>query len=137
MTARILVVDDDPLVQPALDELLSRQGLSVTCLASGEAGLDFLAANPTDLVLLDVRLPGISGYDTCAQIRERHGAALPVLMLTAYDEPSSALRSYDVGADDYITKPVDHSALVLKVRAYLRTNALHDDLMRKHGGAVR
>lgn len=132
MASRILVVDDDPLTQATLDELLTRQALSVACVASGEEAMDFLAANPTDLVLLDVRLPGISGYETCAQIRERHGAGLPVLMLTAFDEQGSARRSYDGGADDYLTKPVDHSALVLKVRAFLRSKALHDDLQKSH-----
>lgn len=130
MSPRILVVDDDPLARRTLEELLRRQGYQVSCAASGEEALDHLAGSPCDMVLLDVRMPGISGYDACAQIRDRHGAAIPVLMLTAYDDPGSARRSYDAGADDYITKPLDHSALVLKVRAFLRTKALHDDLVQ-------
>jgi signal transduction histidine kinase/DNA-binding response OmpR family regulator len=130
LSSRILVVDDDPLAQRTLEELLRRQGYHVTSVGSGEESLDALAAGPWDLVLLDVRLPGISGYEACTQLRERHGPALPVLMLTAYDDAGSARRSYDAGADDYITKPVDHSALVLKVRAFLRTKALHDDLVK-------
>jgi len=130
LPSRILVVDDDTLAQRTFEELLMRQGLGVTCAGSGEEALEHLAENPCDLVLLDVRLPGISGYEACALIRERHGPALPVLMLTAYDDAASSRRSYDAGADDYLTKPVDHSALVLKVRAFLRSKALHDDLLR-------
>jgi signal transduction histidine kinase/DNA-binding response OmpR family regulator len=113
-----------------LEELLTRQGLGVLTAGSGEEGLDLLAEQACDLVLLDVRLPGISGYEACALLRERHGPAIPVLMLTAYDDAASARRSYDAGADDYITKPVDHSALVLKVRAFLRSKSLHDELVR-------
>jgi signal transduction histidine kinase/DNA-binding response OmpR family regulator len=130
MPSRILVVDDDPLVTRTFDELLARQGHQVQCAASGEEALEQLAREPADVILLDVRLPGISGYDTCALIRERLGPAVPVLMLTAFNDATSARRSYDAGADDFITKPVDHSALVLKVRAFLRTKQLHDEMLR-------
>lgn len=130
MPSRILVVDDDPLVTRTFDELLARQGHQVQCAASGEEALEQLARQPADVILLDVRLPGISGYDTCALIRERYGPAVPVLMLTAFNDATSARRSYDAGADDFITKPVDHSALVLKVRAFLRSKLLHDEMLR-------
>jgi signal transduction histidine kinase/DNA-binding response OmpR family regulator len=128
--SRILIVDDDPLAIEILVELLARQGHAVVTAGSGEEALESLDAQACDLVLLDVRLPGLTGYETCARIRERHGQALPVLMLTAYNDSSSARRSYDSGADDFIAKPVDHTALVLKVRAFLRTRSLHDELLR-------
>ncbi len=128
--SRILVVDDDPLAIEILLELLARHGHEVATAGSGEEALDSLGAQPCDLVLLDVRLPGLTGYETCERIRELHGPALPVLMLTAYNDPTSARRSYDAGADDFITKPVDHTGLVLKVRAFLRTRSLHDELVR-------
>jgi signal transduction histidine kinase/DNA-binding response OmpR family regulator len=127
--SRILVVDDDPVTVRLLEELLTRQGHSVVRAGSGEEALDHLASHPCDLLLLDVRLPGMSGYEACVQIRERYGAALPVLMLTAHGDADSARRSYDAGADDYLLKPTDNSSLVLKVRAFLRSKALHDDLV--------
>ncbi len=130
MGSRILVVDDDPLAVEILDELLSRHGHSVVKASSGEAALAALEAEPPDLVLLEVRLPGLSGYEICARIRERHGLAIPVLMLTAFGDASSAQRCYDSGADDFIPKPVDHPTLVLKVRAVLRTKSLHDENLR-------
>jgi len=130
VSSRILVVDDDASTQRLLGELLTRQGHSVAFAGSGEEALDHLASHPCDLVLLDVRMPGISGYEACALLRERYGPTIPVLMLTSLGAADSARRSYDAGADDYIVKPTDHSSLVLKVRAFLRTKALHDDLVR-------
>lgn len=127
VSSRILVVDDDPLAAQVLDELLTRHGHVVVRAASGE---EALAAEPPDLLLLEVRLPGLSGYEICARIRERHGLAIPVLMLTALGDASSAQCCYDSGADDFIPKPVDHTALVLKVRALLRTKSLHDEMLR-------
>ncbi len=132
MPSHVLVVDDDPPTRSMLEQLLTRQGHSVACVGSGEAALEYLASHACDLVLLDVRLPGLSGYETCAQLRERYGPAIPVLMLTAHRDADAARRSYDAGADDYIIKPTDHSSLVLKVRAFLRTKALHDDLLKSH-----
>ncbi len=125
--SRILVVDDDPLAVQLLDELLTRHGHVVVRAASGEAALE---AEPPDLVLLEAQLPGLSGYETCVRIRARHGVAIPVLMLTASGDASSAQRCYDSGADDFIPKPVDHTALLLKVRSLLSTKSLHDEMLR-------
>ena len=130
MGSRILVVDDDPLAVESFDELLTRHGHSVVKASSGEAALAALEAEPPDLVLLEERLPGLSGYEICARIREGHGLAIPVLMLTALDDASSAQRCYDSGADDFIPTPVDHTTLLLKVRALLRTKSLHGELLR-------
>ena len=86
MPSRILVVDDDARVARPLIEVLAYQGHDVNHADSGEDALDRLGAERFDLVLLDVRLPGLSGFETCARIRERHGPALPVLMLTAFPD---------------------------------------------------
>jgi signal transduction histidine kinase/DNA-binding response OmpR family regulator len=124
--AQILVVDDDPHVARALVDLLDLHGYTAVRAESGEQALDILSREPADLVLLDVRLPGISGFETCARIRERHGPSLPVVMLTAFGDPSAVRQGFDSGAEDVLSKPVDTRALILKVRAFLRLKALHD-----------
>jgi signal transduction histidine kinase/DNA-binding response OmpR family regulator len=124
--AQILVVDDDPHVARALVDLLDLHGYTAVRAESGEQALDILSREPADLVLLDVRLPGISGFETCARIRERHGPSLPVVMLTAFGDPAAVRQGFDSGAEDVLSKPVDTRALILKVRAFLRLKALHD-----------
>jgi signal transduction histidine kinase/DNA-binding response OmpR family regulator len=128
MPSRILVVDDDARVARPLLEVLAYQGHQVTHVESGEEALARLAAGRFDLVLLDVKLPGLSGTETCIRIRERHGAALPVLMLTAFPDNDLVRAGYEAGADDFLHKPVDLSHLVLKVKACLRFKALHDEM---------
>jgi signal transduction histidine kinase/DNA-binding response OmpR family regulator len=128
--ARILVVDDDPHVSRTLLDLLSRHGFQGTRAESGEAALEMLAQSAYDLVLLDVRMPGLDGFQTCARIREAHGAALPVIILTAFGDPAAVRKGYDAGADDFLQKPVDTPHLVLKVKAFLRLKSLHDESER-------
>ena len=98
--------------------------------ASGEEALEVLSREACDLVILDVRLPGISGFETCARIREVHGPSLPVIMLTAFGDPAAIRQGHEVGADDFLTKPVDTPSLVLKVRAFLRFKGAHDEVVR-------
>ena len=128
--AQVLVVDDDALVGKTLLDLLSLHGYAATRAESGERGIEELAAGVFDLVLLDVRLPGMSGFETCARIRELHGPHLPVIMLTAFGDPVAVRRGYEAGADDFLHKPVDTPALILKVRAFLRLKSTHDELAR-------
>jgi signal transduction histidine kinase/DNA-binding response OmpR family regulator len=128
--SRILVVDDDPHVARTLVDLLAHHGYAATRAESGEQGLEMLHLGGFDLVVLDVRLPGISGFETCARIREGHGVSLPVIMLTALGDAASLREGYEAGADDFLQKPVDTPALILKVRAFLRLKALHDETVR-------
>jgi signal transduction histidine kinase/DNA-binding response OmpR family regulator len=124
---RILVVDDDQHVSRTLLDLLSQHNFQGTRADSGEAGLEALSKASYDLVLLDVRMPGMNGFDTCVRIREAHGPALPVIMLTAFGDPASVRKGYDAGADDFLQKPIDTAHLVLKVRAFLRLKWMHDE----------
>ncbi len=133
--AQILVIEDDPLVGKTLIDLLSLHGYQASGAESGERGLERLRKEPFDLVLLDIRLPGISGYDTCERIRENHGPYLPVIMMTAFGDPAAVRRGYDAGADDFLHKPVDTPSLILKVRAFLRLKSLHDELMKSREDA--
>src|SRR6478672_5510090 len=125
--ARILVVDDDSHVARTLLDVLSQNGFQGTRADSGEAALEMLGKSTYDLVLLDVRMPGLNGFDTCVRIRENHGPALPVIILTAFGDPTSVKKGYEAGADDFLQKPIDTSHLVLKVRAFLRLKWLHDE----------
>jgi signal transduction histidine kinase/DNA-binding response OmpR family regulator len=130
LMSRILVVDDDPSVARSLVDLLALHDHAAEWADTGERALDLLDPGGFDLVMLDLRLPGIDGIETCARIRARFGASLPVLMLTGLPEPGSLRQAYEAGADDFLQKPVDHTALILKVRAFLRLKSLHDETER-------
>ena len=128
--AQVLVVDDDPLIGKTLLDLLSLHGFPATRAESGERGIEELSTGGFDLVLLDLRLPGMSGFETCSRIRELHGPHLPVIMMTAFGDPVAVRRGYEAGADDFLHKPIDTPALILKVRAFLRLKSTHDELAR-------
>lgn len=129
-TPRILVVDDDPNIAKTLVDLLALHSYQAGKAESGEKALEALRRESFDLVILDLRLPGISGFETCARIREEFGPSLPVIMLTALGDTRSLRQGYESGADDFLQKPVDTPALILKVRAFLRIKALHDETVR-------
>jgi signal transduction histidine kinase/DNA-binding response OmpR family regulator len=126
---RILVVDDDPHVARTLVDLLGFHGHEAERAESGEQGLERLQQKVFDLVILDVRLPGMNGFETCARIRDTIGPSLPVIMLTALGDLGSLRQGYEAGADDFLQKPVDTPALILKVRAFLRLKSLHDEIV--------
>jgi len=128
MPSRILVVDDDARVARSLTGVLTHHGYELVRAESGEAALEHLGLTGFDLVLLDARLPGISGFRTCERIRELYGPALPVLMLTGDPDQKLMREGYEAGADDFLLKPVDISHLVLKVKACLRFKSMHDEM---------
>jgi signal transduction histidine kinase/DNA-binding response OmpR family regulator len=125
---RVLVVDDDPDIARALSGLLNLHGYEAPTAGSGERALELLAESPVDAVLLDVRLPGIDGFETCRRARKLCGPAVPILMLTAFGDAEAVRAGAEAGADDFLLKPPDMSLLILKVRALLRHKGLHDEL---------
>jgi signal transduction histidine kinase/DNA-binding response OmpR family regulator len=127
---QVLLIDDDVLIGRTLVDLLSLRGYEARRVESAEQGIEALAAGGADLVLLDVRLPGMDGFEACARIRETHGPSLPVIMMTAFGDPVAVRRGYEAGADDFLHKPIDTPALILKVRAFLRLKSMHDELAR-------
>jgi signal transduction histidine kinase/DNA-binding response OmpR family regulator len=133
--SQILVIEDDPNIARTLVDLLGHHGFEASRAESGEAALERLGLEPFHLVLLDVRLPGMNGFETCVRIRESHGASLPVIMLTAFGDPGSVRRGYEAGADDFLQKPPDTPSLILKVRAFLRLKSLHDEILRNREAA--
>jgi two-component system KDP operon response regulator KdpE len=116
---KILVVDDQPRVVRLVSEVLGAVGYQVVAATGGEAAIELVALEQPDLVLLDILLPpGIDGYETCQRIREFSN--VPVIMLTAKAQENDMLRGFDVGADDYLTKPFSAKELLARVRAVLR-----------------
>src|SRR5215469_6699560 len=116
--ARILVADDDPLVVRLVRTHLTRAGYQVLTAGSGPEALEAAADEQPDLVILDLMLPKLDGYEVCRRIREF--SLVPVVMLTARGEPLDKLRGFEVGADDYLPKPFVPAELLARVRAVLR-----------------
>jgi two-component system response regulator ResD len=119
MRQRVLVVDDDPTVSDVVRRYLERAGLTVSHAADGQRALDAYDAQPPDLVVLDLMLPGIDGLELCRRFRSRD-RDVPVVMLTALGEVADRVLGLEVGADDYVTKPFSPRELVLRVQSVLR-----------------
>jgi adenylate cyclase len=130
--ARVLVVDDTPNNVKLLADVLAVKGYAVTTAASGEEALQKISAEPPDLVLLDVMMPGLSGYDVCRRIRDEPlTALLPVVLVTALDPERERLKGIEAGADDFLTKPINQGELFARVRSLLRVKALQDEVRRQ------
>ncbi|MGW9031068.1 response regulator transcription factor [Streptomyces sp. NPDC055722] len=120
---RVLVVDDDPTVSEVVAGYLGRSGFAVDVAADGPAAVARAAAQPPDLVVLDLMLPGMDGLEVCRRIRGN--SPIPVIMLTARGDEEDRILGLEVGADDYVTKPFSPRELVLRVESVLRrTGAL-------------
>jgi len=128
MSEKILVVDDEPRVVRLVSEVLKAVGYQVIAAASGEPAIEMVALEQPDLVLLDILLPrGPDGYEVCRRIREFSEA--PVIMLTAKAQESDVLHGFDVGADDYLTKPFSAKELVARVKAVLRRTQRPEEMV--------
>ncbi|RSM47390.1 DNA-binding response regulator [Amycolatopsis balhimycina DSM 5908] len=128
MTSRLLVVDDEATVRELLSAALRFAGFQVTSAATAGEAVASATAEPPDLVLLDVMLPDMDGFEVVRRLRERpsnHGAPVPVLFLTARDRQSDKVTGLSLGADDYVTKPFDLAELIARIRAILRRTAGH------------
>jgi two-component system KDP operon response regulator KdpE len=119
MGDKILVVEDQPRVVRLVSQVLKAVGYQVIAVTSGKAAIEMVALEQPDLVLLDILLPeGPDGYEVCRRIREF--SDVPVIMLTAKAQEADLLHGFDVGTDDYLTKPFNAKELVARVRAVLR-----------------
>jgi two-component system, OmpR family, response regulator MprA len=124
----LLVVDDDPDVRDSLERALRHAGYAVTTAVHGADALDSLARSPVDLIVLDVLMPMVDGFDACRRLRER-GDATPVLVLTARDAVDDRVTGLEAGADDYLVKPFALRELLARIGALLRrSQAPHDVL---------
>jgi DNA-binding response OmpR family regulator len=116
---QILVVEDEAAVARGLIYGLESEGFQVVWAENGQSALDLLQRHDPHLVLLDIRLPDISGFDVCSQIRKR-GWILPIIILTARDEEVDKILGLEIGADDYIVKPYSIREVISRIRAQLR-----------------
>jgi two-component system, OmpR family, KDP operon response regulator KdpE len=117
----ILVIDDEPQILRALRTILTEKKFQVTVANRGEEGLTLAAANPPDIVILDLGLPDISGIEVCARLRE--WTQIPIIILSVRDSEKDKVAALDKGADDYLTKPFGIEELLARVRVALRHSA--------------
>ena len=123
MGKTVLIVEDEKAIVEILKFNLQREGYSVLEALDGEAGLELAQAEDPDLILLDVMLPRMNGFDVCRTLREG-GCAIPIIMLTAREEESDKVFGLEAGADDYITKPFSMRELLARVKANIRRRSL-------------
>jgi DNA-binding response OmpR family regulator len=116
--SRVLLIEDDKDVRDGLALALTWQGHTVRAVESGELGLSALAEDPTDVVVLDLMLPGIDGFEVCRRIRA--DTNLPIIMVTARNDDLDVVGGLEAGADDYVVKPVQARVLEARIRAVLR-----------------
>jgi len=130
--ARILIVDDTVDNIKLLSDLLEPEGYEVRSSASGEEALAVLAREPYDLVLLDVVMPEMDGYDVCRRIRQdTRFAALPVVMVTALDAKEERVKGLEAGADEFLSRPINRPELLARARSLLRIKRMHDFMQRQ------
>ena len=133
MAATILIVEDEYAVARGIQYALQQEGYQVAVSRSGEEGLEFALREAPDLVILDVRLPGIDGFEVLRRLRTS-GSKAPVLMLTARDEEMDKVIGLELGADDYVTKPFGLRELMSRIKALLRR--AYGDLSDAQGGRL-
>ena len=125
--ARILIVDDNATNVDILATRLESQGYEIITANDGEEGLAAAREHLPDLILLDVMMPKIDGFEVCRQLKADNSLPfMPIILVTSKTETKDVIEGLDSGADEYLTKPVDHGSLLARVRSILRTKALHD-----------
>jgi putative two-component system response regulator len=132
MTRQTVLVVDDVLENTQLiADFLEEVGCGVVRADTGEAALEIMRSEPTDLVLLDVEMPGIGGLEVCRRIKaEAATAMVPVVIITAYSALADRVAALEAGADDFLSKPIEQMELVARVRSLLRIKALYDSLLQ-------
>jgi two-component system catabolic regulation response regulator CreB len=125
MKARILIVDDEPAIVDAIQYALETEGFETICLSSGMPVIPTLTENPADLVILDIGLPDISGFELCGRIRQI--SQVPIIFLTARTDEIDRVVGLEIGGDDYITKPFSPREVSARVKAVLRRTGKNHD----------
>jgi len=137
MSARILVVDDNPANRKLLEARLTAEYFEVVSASGGFEALEICEQGRCDIVLLDVMMPGMDGFEVCRRLKAgTRTAHLPVVMVTALDQPADRVRGLDAGADDFITKPIDEVHLIARVRSLARLKMVIDELRQRAAAAV-
>src|SRR5262245_28150848 len=132
MTATVLVVDDIEANLKLLEARLAADYFEVRRARNGAEALQVCSQERVDVVLLDVMMPGLDGFEVCRQLKsDPRTQHLPVIIVTALDQPSDRIRGLEAGADDFLTKPVDDVALITRVRSLARLKVLTDEMLMR------
>lgn len=127
--ASILIVDDTPANLRLLMQILSQDEYRVRVIPNGKLALQSVATMPPDLILLDIMMPGLDGYAVCAQLKaDPTTAAIPIIFITALNEPLDKVKAFSIGGVDYITKPFQIEEVLARVRTHLRIHELQGQL---------
>ena len=129
---RILIVEDEPVLVRALTDALEARGCDVISALDGERGLELALEKKPQLILLDIMLPRVNGFEICRAVREQ-GHDMPILMLTAKGQEEDVILGLNLGADDYITKPFRIGELVARVNAFLRRTMTRNETVCRFG----
>src|SRR3990170_1687076 len=124
MAIEVLLIDDDPVLSVMLRMLLRGQDFQIQAFLTGEEGIRACQSSPPDVVMLDLLMPGMDGWEVCKRIRDF--SDVPILILSALGSPGSVARALDAGADDYLIKPVHASLLSSRLRTLVRRQALRE-----------
>ena len=126
---KVLVVDDEETLRYVVQTILEREGFEVATAGDGEEALAVFADFHPDLVLLDIVMPKLNGFETCQRIKaDPENRLTPVVIVTSSSSPENRLHGLEAGADDFLLKPVEIAHLVLKVKACLRFKSMHDEM---------
>jgi DNA-binding response OmpR family regulator len=136
LVERILIVEDDPAIRLGLEDLLTGEGYRVDCARDGRQALEVYGRSRPDLVLLDIMIPELSGYEVCRRIRKTDSLT-PILMLTAKGQEPDKVAGLEMGADDYVVKPFGVSELLARIRALLRRSSAGNSAASARGGSFR
>ncbi|MFN9371014.1 MAG: response regulator [Planctomycetaceae bacterium] len=130
-SSRILIVDDNQQNCELLDAYLADEGYQIEMVYDGQQTLDAVARQQPDLILLDIMMPRLSGYEVCSRLKSSaETRTIPILMITALAEMSDIEKGIDAGADDFLTKPINKLELITRVRSLLRVRHLTNDYER-------
>jgi DNA-binding response OmpR family regulator len=134
MTTKILVIDDDTAVTDLLSVLLRSQGFDVTATNSSSDGLGYVRENEPDLIILDLMMPEIDGWEVCRSVRTF--SQVPIIVLSALNDPSMVASVLDAGADDYLTKPTPSRVLVAHINRLIKRNETNKQEIRSSSSGI-
>ena len=134
----ILLVDDTPANLRLLSQMLSEQGFAVRAVTSGSRALASAQATPPDLILLDIRMPGMDGYEVCKRLKaEKRTSDIPIIFISALDETQDKVRAFALGGVDYVTKPFQYEEVLARVDTHLFLRRLQKELQEANGRMER
>ncbi|MBN2365692.1 MAG: response regulator [Calditrichaeota bacterium] len=132
-TASVLVVDDSQESIDLLEYFLKPAGYNILKATNGETALEIIAKSPPDIILLDVMLPKINGYEVCEKLKKQQSTFhIPIVMITVLKELKDKIKALEAGADDFLTKPFDSVELLTRVKSLLRIKSYHDEIIRRN-----